>query len=69
MDEAQEQTRAAWQRFDHEWRQARTVWHDTTTDYFEANFVEPLAVEYQDYVRVLADMLETLRQARSIAQQ
>lgn len=69
MSEAQEQSRSAWQQLEYEWQLAHTVWRDGTTDYFEANFVEPLAMEYHSYSRVLEEVMEAVRHARALASQ
>ncbi len=67
MAQAEEQSRWAWQIWQEEWNRSREVWNDTTADYFQAHFVDPMEGETQAFQRALESLLGTLRRARDEA--
>lgn len=67
MDNAQELSHSAWRQLAHEWSEAQEAWHDSTTEYFEHYFANPLESETGTFQRALESLLATLQAAREAA--
>lgn len=67
MSNKQEMSHSNWRQMEFKWQQAQDGWHDDTTRYFKNRFMDPLDYGMRNYLRVLDDLMETLREAQEVS--
>lgn len=63
VSDAEQQGYANWRQLQYEWDGAQEGWNDSTSQYFQSHYWEPLADGSRDFLNALEALLEALRQA------